>query len=67
MTRGVRHGRRWARGVARSGTRVRRSDPAIRFYKRLGATLLTDWRICRLDETQMSRVAGTLTIPETGG
>jgi GNAT superfamily N-acetyltransferase len=43
------------------------NESAIRFYQRLGATLLTDWRICRLDEAQMSRVAGTLTIPETGG
>ncbi len=41
------------------------NEPAIRFYERLGATLLNDWRICRLDEAQMSRVAGTLTTPET--
>src|SRR6266851_3785391 len=33
------------------------NEPAIRFYERLGATLLNDWRICRLDEAQMSRVA----------
>jgi GNAT superfamily N-acetyltransferase len=29
---------------------------AIRFYTRLGATLLADWRICRLDEAQLSRL-----------
>jgi GNAT superfamily N-acetyltransferase len=31
--------------------------PAIGFYRRLGATLLEDWRICRLDESQIARVA----------
>ncbi len=33
---------------------------AIAFYERLGATVLTDWRICRLDEGQLPRVAGKL-------
>jgi GNAT superfamily N-acetyltransferase len=27
--------------------------PALRFYERLGARVLPDWRICRLDESQM--------------
>lgn len=36
------------------------NERAIGFYRRLGATLLDDWRICRLDETQLSRVAGML-------
>ena len=33
------------------------NESAIRFYERLGATMLDDWRICRLDEPQLSRVA----------
>jgi GNAT superfamily N-acetyltransferase len=33
------------------------NESAISFYKRLGATLLEDWRICRLDDGQISRVA----------
>ena len=31
--------------------------PAIGFYKRLGATMLPDWRICRLEEAQLAGVA----------
>jgi GNAT superfamily N-acetyltransferase len=38
------------------------NEPAIGFYTRLVATFLDAWRICRLDEEQLSRVAGTLTI-----
>jgi len=38
------------------------NESAIGFYKRLGATLFDDWRICRLDEAQLSRVASTLAI-----
>jgi GNAT superfamily N-acetyltransferase len=38
------------------------NERAIRFYEQLGATLLTDWRICRLDEVQLARVAGKLVI-----
>ena len=30
------------------------NEPAISFYKRLGATMLTNWRICRLDGSQLS-------------
>ena len=36
--------------------------PAIGFYQKLGATVLNDWRICRLDETQLPRIAGTLVV-----
>jgi GNAT superfamily N-acetyltransferase len=44
---------------------------AIRFYTRLGATLLTDWRICRLDEVQLARLLqsegeGSVRPPEGG-
>ncbi len=42
------------------------NESAIRFYKRLGATLLDDWRICRLDETQLSGVASRLTTARGG-
>jgi GNAT superfamily N-acetyltransferase len=31
--------------------------PAIDFYRRLGAALLDDWRICRLDQEQLARLA----------
>ena len=31
---------------------------AIDFYQQLGARVLEDWRVCRLDEDQLSRVAG---------
>lgn len=33
---------------------------AIEFYQRLGADVVADWRVCRLDEAQMARVASTL-------
>lgn len=33
---------------------------AVEFYRRLGAEMLVDWRVCRLDEEQMQRVAATL-------
>jgi GNAT superfamily N-acetyltransferase len=33
------------------------NESAIRFYERLGATVLENWRICRLDGTQLSAVA----------
>jgi GNAT superfamily N-acetyltransferase len=33
------------------------NESAIGFYKRLGATVLHDWRICRLDEAQLADVA----------
>ena len=34
------------------------NESAIGFYKRLGARILTDWRICRLEEAQLPGVAG---------
>ena len=36
------------------------NESAIGFYQRLGASLLADWRVCRLDEAALSRVAGKL-------
>lgn len=42
------------------------NESAIGFYERLGGTFLTDWRMCRLDEAQLSRVASTLTIARGG-
>jgi GNAT superfamily N-acetyltransferase len=38
------------------------NDTAVRFYERLGANMLTDWRICRLEEAQLSSVAGPLVV-----
>jgi GNAT superfamily N-acetyltransferase len=34
------------------------NEMALGFYKRLGASILTDWRICRLEEAQLPGVAG---------
>ena len=34
------------------------NEMAIGFYKKLGASVLTDWRICRLEEAQLPGVAG---------
>jgi hypothetical protein len=31
--------------------------PAIGFYRRLGASLLEDWRICRLTGDALTRLA----------
>ncbi|MGH9346503.1 MAG: GNAT family N-acetyltransferase [Vicinamibacterales bacterium] len=37
------------------------NESAIRFYRGLGASVLTDWRVCRLDDAQIARLAGRLT------
>lgn len=36
------------------------NESAIRFYEHLGATTLTGWRMCRLEEDQLSRLASRL-------
>lgn len=33
------------------------NEPAIGFYQRMGATVLPDWRICRVTEEAMSQLA----------
>jgi len=38
------------------------NEAAIGFYKGLGADILTNWRICRLDESQFSNVASKLAV-----
>jgi RimJ/RimL family protein N-acetyltransferase len=43
------------------------NESAIGFYRRLGATVLTDWRVCRMDETQLARVASMLSMAKRGG
>lgn len=43
------------------------NEGAIRFYRSLGADILADWRICRLDEAQLPGVASKLAIAEGGG
>jgi GNAT superfamily N-acetyltransferase len=35
---------------------------AIEFYQRLGAKVLTDWRVCRLNEAQLPLIARTLVV-----
>ncbi|MBO7173372.1 MAG: GNAT family N-acetyltransferase [Burkholderiaceae bacterium] len=35
------------------------NEPAIGFYESLGATLMLDWRICRLTGEALDRFAGT--------
>jgi GNAT superfamily N-acetyltransferase len=39
------------------------NETAIDFYERLGARFLPDWRICRLEESQLPSVAGQLPLP----
>jgi GNAT superfamily N-acetyltransferase len=36
------------------------NDAAIRFYHRLGAAFLDEWRVCRLDEAHIAQAAGQL-------
>ncbi len=43
------------------------NDSAIRFYQRLGAIVLPDWRICRVDESHLSHVARQVPAPDSGG
>ncbi len=43
------------------------NEGAIGFYRSLGAKILTEWRICRLDEAQLPRVASRLAIAKGGG
>jgi GNAT superfamily N-acetyltransferase len=38
------------------------NQSAIRFYDRLGATVLKDWHICRLDEAGLGRLASKLPL-----
>jgi hypothetical protein len=33
------------------------NQPAIDFYRSLGATVLTDWRLCRLTGEALDRLA----------
>ena len=41
------------------------NKPAIDFYQRVGAAVLDDWRICRLDEGEFAGVAdGLIRIDE---
>jgi GNAT superfamily N-acetyltransferase len=42
------------------------NQTAIDFYKRLGANVLADWRICRLEEAQLPIVAGKLSVTQDG-
>lgn len=39
------------------------NTPAIEFYHRLGAKILEDWRVCRLEEAQLPGLASTLVTP----
>jgi GNAT superfamily N-acetyltransferase len=42
------------------------NESAIGFYRRLGATLLDGWRVCRLDEAQLLHVARKLAVARDG-
>lgn len=35
------------------------NEPAIGFYKRLGADIMADWRICRLEEAGIAALSST--------
>ncbi|GAB4482667.1 MAG: GNAT family N-acetyltransferase [Burkholderiaceae bacterium] len=41
--------------------------PAIDFYESLGATMLPDWRICRLAGEALARCAGIAPTPDPAG
>jgi GNAT superfamily N-acetyltransferase len=34
------------------------NEPAINFYRKIGADILPDWRVCRMDEDGIARLAG---------
>jgi GNAT superfamily N-acetyltransferase len=38
--------------------------PAIEFYQRLGATVLDEWKMCRLGQESLSGVAGLVSMTE---
>jgi GNAT superfamily N-acetyltransferase len=38
------------------------NSDAIEFYRRLGADVVADWRVVRMDETQLRRIAETLVV-----
>ena len=33
------------------------NEPSIQFYKQIGATVMPDWRICRMTEEQIAKFA----------
>ena len=33
------------------------NEPAINFYRKMGADILSDWRVCRMDEGRIARLA----------
>ena len=33
------------------------NEPAINFYRKIGADILPDWRVCRMDESSIARLA----------
>ena len=43
------------------------NEAAVGFYKRLGASVLVDWRICRLEEPQLPGVVGQSATARGGG
>jgi len=38
----------------------------MNFYQKLGATVLEDWRVCRLSEEKMASVAGNPVKADNG-
>jgi GNAT superfamily N-acetyltransferase len=40
------------------------NETAVGFYRRLGADVLPDWRICRLEEAQLPRLAVRLAVSD---
>ncbi len=42
------------------------NESAVDFYKSLGANILTEWHLCRLDEVQLSYVASKLAVSKGG-
>src|SRR2546421_12595703 len=66
--RGVGAGKALLRGVARIAKQrncgrfewavLDWNEPAIGFYEKLGATVLSDWQICRMTPQQFGKLAG---------
>jgi len=45
---------------------LKRNRSAMNFYQKLGATVLEDWRVCRLSEEKMASVAGNPVKADNG-
>lgn len=40
------------------------NQKAIEFYQRIGATILPDWRVCRMEDTAIARLAASASVEQ---